>query len=152
MFDESYFLVKGLIRRIEAYLFRGRELVSGMVTPSRQSSTILGGGRVSVRRRHLSSVLKHATSMDILAGKDNMPEQMRRWPQGRRQSYQHSLPSMSNHDAETGLLLENRSMHPAKLSSVFHTLDDGLTLLPHHTAAPIQIADRPPAFLDFFSR
>lgn len=118
----------GLIRWIAASLFRDRELVSGVMIPSRQSSTTPGQRRVSFWRRRLSSALKHGTSMDILAGaalSSTVPVHILVWPEGRRQSCRHSLRCAPNHDAETGLLLENRPMHPAKLSSMVPTLDAG---------------------------
>jgi len=132
-----------LIRWIKAALFREGKAVSGVVTPSCQSLAIPGRRRVSIWRRRQCSALNmpHPWTSWLT---QHLPEQIRPWAEGRRQSVRQFLTCVSNHAGETGLPLENRPLHPAKLSSSSDNLDAGHSLLPHLTAAPVQIA-RPPA-------
>lgn len=80
-----------------------------------------------------------------------MPEQKWPWPAGRRQSCGHFLTCVSNHAGETGLVLENRPWHPAKLS--IHLGCPGYVTdaaASHDTAAPVQIPQPPTPRLALF--
>lgn len=83
-------------------------------------------------------------------GRCTVPEQMPLWPEGRRQSCGHFLTCVSNHDAETERLLENRPLHPAKLSPTSDILGADAPASTHRST--VQIAPPPATRPAFFSR